>query len=414
MGISSVHVEDLFLVAIYNPSFVKLFFSVCECFCYGEILISSSILVWELYRHCFFFPFFMFPGHLSKEPKNFESIFKISRKTFNYICSLVKEDFTAKTSKFTFTNGKLLTVEDQVAIALRRLSSGESLVNVGVSFGVSHSTVSQVSWRFVEAMEEKGLHHLKWPTPMEMEDIKSRFQKIQGLPNCCGAIDTTHIMMCLPSMESSNKLWMDYEKKHSMVLQAIVDPEMRFRDIVTGWPGSMYELPVLLSSGFFKMCEEGTRLNGERMKLAEGVELREYIIGDSSFPLLPWLLTPYQGKDLSDAEIEFNRKLSATRMVGQRALARLKSMWKIIEGEMWRPDRHRLPRIILVCCLLHNIIIDMKDEVRDEMLLSLEHDVSYKQQFCDISDNNGSVQRDELSRYLSGKSSPFTMPNNGY
>ncbi|RZS04600.1 hypothetical protein BHM03_00034957 [Ensete ventricosum] len=266
----------------------------------------------------------MLPGHLSKESRKFESIFKISRKTFNYICSLVRDDLMARTSNFAFTDGKTLSLEDQVAIGLRRLSSGESLLNIGVSFGMNHSTVSQVTWRFVEAMEERGIHHLKWPTSPEMEDIKSKFEEIQGLPNCCGAIDTTHIMMCLPSVDATNKVWVDYEKKHSMVLQAVVDPDLRFRDIITGWPGSMNEVPVLQSSGFFKMCEKGTRLNGEKVELPEKLEVREYIIGDSGFPLLPWLLTPYQGKDLSDAKIEFNKRLSGTRMVAQRALARLK------------------------------------------------------------------------------------------
>ncbi|RRT66611.1 hypothetical protein B296_00018961 [Ensete ventricosum] len=268
----------------------------------------------------------MLPGHLSKESRKFESIFKISRKTFNYICSLVRDDLMARTSNFAFTDGKTLSLEDQVAIGLRRLSSGESLLNIGVSFGMNHSTVSQVTWRFVEAMEERGIHHLKWPTSPEMEDIKSKFEEIQGLPNCCGAIDTTHIMMCLPSVDATNKVWVDYEKKHSMVLQAVVDPDLRFRDIITGWPGSMNEVPVLQSSGFFKMCEKGTRLNGEKVELPEKLEVREYIIGDSGFPLLPWLLTPYQGKDLSDAKIEFNKRLSGTRMVAQRALARLKDL----------------------------------------------------------------------------------------
>ncbi|WOL16580.1 nuclease HARBI1 [Canna indica] len=339
---------------------------------------------------------------LSKEPKNFESVFKMSRKTFDYICSLVKDNLMAKTSNFAFTDGTILSIEDQVAVALRRLNSGESLLNIGVLFGLNHSTVSQVTWRFVEVMEERGLCHLKWPTSQELEDIKSKFEKIEGLPNCCGVIDTTHIMMCLPSVDSSNKVWIDYEKKHSMVLQVIVDPEMRFRDILTGWPGIMNELPVLHSSGFFKMCDKGTRLNGEKVELAEGVEVREYIIGDSGFPLLPWLLTPYQGKDLSDAKLEFNKKLSATGIVAQRTLARLKDMWRIIDGEMWRPDKHRLPRIILVCCLLHNIIIDLKDEVRDEISLSDKHDTSYEQKLCDQKDNDGIILRDKLSEYLSG------------
>ncbi|XP_058089349.1 protein ALP1-like, partial [Magnolia sinica] len=347
------------------------------------------------------------PLSLSNGPDKFASVFKVSRKTFNYICSLVKEDLMARQSSFTSSNGKVLSVNDQVAVALRRLSSGESLVTIGESFGMNQSTVSHVTWRFVEAMEERGLHHLRWPTTEDdMKEIKSKFERIRGLPNCCGAIDTTHIMMCLPSVDPSNNVWFDREKNHSMLLQAIVDPDMRFRDVVTGWPGSMNDSDVLRNSGFFKLCENGKRLNGKKLKLSEGSEVREYIIGDVGFPPLPWLLTPYQGKDLVGPRAEFNKRHFATRMVAGRALARLKEMWKIVQGVMWRPDKHKLPRIILVCCLLHNIIIDMEDEVQDEMPLSHHHDVGYRQQICDDVNKENVFLRDRLSQYLSGRLLP--------
>ncbi|TXG49717.1 hypothetical protein EZV62_025592 [Acer yangbiense] len=343
----------------------------------------------------------------SKDSKKFESVFKISRKTFDYICSLVKEDMTARQSSFAFSNGKHLSLNDMVAVALRRLSSGESLSNIGDSFGLNQSTVSQITWRFVEAMEERALHHLQWPTTeAEMENLKSKFEKIRGLHNCCGAIDITHIVMNIPAVDPSNNVWLDREKSYSMILQAIVDPEMRFRDIITGWPGSLNDALVLQNSGFFKLAEEGKRLNGKKLQLSEGTELREYIVGDTGFPLLPWLFTPYHGKGLSDNQAEFNKRHSATRMVAQMALARLKEVWRIIHGVMWMPDKNRLPRIVLVCCLLHNIIIDMEDELVDETPLSYNHDSGYHQQVCESVDNTASIMREKLSLYLSGKLPP--------
>ncbi|KAK9189814.1 hypothetical protein WN943_018413 [Citrus x changshan-huyou] len=343
----------------------------------------------------------------SKKSKNFESVFKISRKTFDYICSLVKEDLAARQSNFSFSNGKPLSPNDMVAIALRRLSSGESLQIIGDLFGLNQSTVSQVTWRFVESMEERGLHHLQWPSKeTEMEDIKSKFEKIRGFRNCCGAIDITHIVMNIPAVDPANNVWYDCEKNYSMILQGIVDPEMRFRDIIAGWPGSLTDALVLRNSGFFKLTEEGKRLDGKSLQLSEGIELREYIIGDTGFPLLPWLLTPYQGKGLSDIEAEYNKRHSATRMVAQMALARLKDVWRIIHGVMWMPDKNRLPRIVLVCCLLHNIVIDMEDEMLDELPLSYHHDSGYHQQTCESVDKTASVMRDNLSLYLSGKLPP--------
>ncbi|XP_009593519.1 protein ALP1-like isoform X2 [Nicotiana tomentosiformis] len=334
----------------------------------------------------------------------FESLFKLSRKTFNYICSLVKEEMMAKPTNLTDLSGKFLSLDDRVAVALRRLSSGDSLSTVGESLGINQSTVSQITWRFVEAMEHRALHHIHWPSNQEdMKNIKSKFENIRGLLNCCGAIDTTHIMFCLSTDVPSSKIWSDLEKNHSMLLQAIVDPDMRFLDVVAGWPGSLSDSEVLKSSRFFKLAEEGKRLSGKNIKLSDDTELREYIVGDSGFPLLPWLLTPYVGRVLSDYQADYNKRHFATRKVAQRALARLKDKWKIIQGVMWRPDKHKLPRIILVCCLLHNILIDLNDGVDDKVPLTHHHDPDYGQQIGDSTDKSASTQREKLALYLANK-----------
>lgn len=314
----------------------------------------------------------------------------------------MNDNLKARQSNFSGSDGKPLSPNDQVAIALRRLSSGESLSNIGDSFGINQSTVSHITWRFVEAMEERALHHLRWPTTeAEMEEIKSKFEKVHGLPNCCGVIDTTHIVMTLPTVDHSNDVWIDREKNHSMVLQAVVDTDMRFHDVIVGYPGSLSDALVLQNSSFFKLSEEGKRLNGKKIKLMEGTELGEYIIGDQGFPLLPWLLTPFQNAH-PDHQVEFNKRHAATRAVAEIALARLKEMWRIIHGVMWLPDKNRLPRIIFVCCLLHNIVIDMEDKVFGEMPMSHDHDKDYRQQICESASKTGTDIREKLSLYLSG------------
>ncbi|XP_065869897.1 protein ALP1-like [Euphorbia lathyris] len=338
----------------------------------------------------------------SKKSKTFESVFKISRKTFDYICSLVHDTLRSRQSNLTGSNGKPLLPADEVAIALRRLSSGDSFSNVGDLFGINRSTVSHITWRFVEAMEERGLHHLCWPsTEAEMEDIKHKFEKNHGLPNCCGVIDTTHIVMTLSTVDDSNDAWIDQEKNHSMALQAIVGPDMRFLDVSIGYPGSLSDALVLQYSDFFKLSEERKRLNGKKIEVKKGTELREYIIGDEGFPLLPWLLTPFQPA-LHDYQVEFNKRHSATLTVAQIALAKLKEIWRIIHGTMFMPDKNKLPRIVLICCLLHNIVIEMEDKVLDETCISHAHDKDYQQQTCESASQTGTDLREEVSLGLSG------------
>lgn len=334
------------------------------------------------------------------EGEAFRHFFRTSRKTFDYICSIVREDLISRPpSGLINIEGRLLSVEKQVAIAMRRLASGDSQVSVGTAFGVGQSTVSQVTWRFIESMEDRARYHLAWPSQERLEQIKAVLEDAYGLPNCCGGVDATHVIMTLPAVESSAD-WCDHAKNYSMFLQGIVDDQMRFIDIVTGWPGSMTFSRLMKCSGFFKLCEAGERLNGSVKVSAEGAEIREYIAGDSCYPLLPWLMTPFEGKHLPAPLQNFNARQKAARLLGTNALARLKGSWRILHKVMWRPDKNKLPSIILVCCLLHNILIDCHDELLPSVQLPEHHDTGYNRENCEQVDPNGKVMRENITAHL--------------
>ncbi|KAK2987153.1 hypothetical protein RJ640_019713 [Escallonia rubra] len=334
------------------------------------------------------------------ETEGFKYFFRVSKKTFDYICSLVGQDLISRPpSGLINIEGRLLSVEKQVAIALRRLASGESQVSVGASFGVGQSTVSQVTWRFIEALEERAKHHLKWPDSSRLEEIKSKFEASFELPNCCGALDATHIVMTLPAVQTSDD-WCDQEKNYSMFLQGVVDHELRFLDIVTGWPGGMTVSRLLKCSGFYRLCEGGERLNGNAKILFEGTEFREYIVGGVGYPLLPWLITPFGRDGISAAMSDFNAVLEASRFLAVKAFLQLKGSWRILNKVMWRPDKRKLPSIILVCCLLHNIIIDCGDMLQPDVSLSGSHDSGYVEQCCKQIDPLGRTMRENLAKHL--------------
>lgn len=331
------------------------------------------------------------------EEEGFKYFFRVSKKTFEYICSLVREDLISRPpSGLINIEGRLLSVEKQVAIALRRLASGESQVSVGASFGVGQSTVSQVTWRFIEAMEERGRHHLKWPDNDNLQKIKSEFESSFNLPNCCGAIDATHIVMTLPAVQTSDD-WCDQIRNYSMLVQAIVDHKSRFLDLVTGWPGGMTIPKLLKFSGFYKLCESGERLNGNPRSIPGGSEIREFIVGGSNYPLLPWLITPYNENDDVPG---FNVVHESARSVAVRAFSQLKGSWRILNKVMWRPDKKKLPSIIMVCCLLHNIIIDCGDYIKPDVCLSCHHDLGYDEQWCKQVEPLGRKMRENLAIYL--------------
>ncbi|KAM0866898.1 hypothetical protein ACQ4PT_042338 [Festuca glaucescens] len=290
-----------------------------------------------------------------EDAQRFESVFKMTRRTFNYICSLVLGPSTEDMNSYTFIDGRVLCLEDRVAVALIRLYSSGPSDSLGSSAGVSESTVLLVAEKFVDDVRKRAEHHFSWPDSYQMDKIKSMFGKIHNIHNCCGVICTTHIPFG-PNC--------DHGENGRILMQAIIDSKMRFINVVLNPTDSITQLSFLHKSTLFKECEKGGWLNGSKLKVAsDGSEAGEYLIGDAGYPLLPWLLTPYQEENLSDPKAEFNRRHSAATTCAQKALAMLQEKWKCLQEDVWWPENLQTrSKMIFVCCTLHNIFIDMEDD----------------------------------------------------
>ncbi|MCO5574417.1 hypothetical protein L7F22_028202 [Adiantum nelumboides] len=133
-----------------------------------------------------------------------------------------------------------------------------------------------------------------------MQEIKEGFRAMRGLPNCCGAIDCTHILRNLPKNEA-NEAWFDRNGDYSMIVQGVVDHRMRFMDLNIGWPGSCNDKRVLRNSGFYRLCQGQERLAGPAIEHL-GLSIYEYIVGDGGYVLLPLMIIPFQRRMLSQGD----------------------------------------------------------------------------------------------------------------
>jgi hypothetical protein len=288
-----------------------------------------------------------------------------------------------------------MSLQDFVAVALRVLISGEPPEILGLSIGVDEPTASLVTQRFVKAMAKLALRHSNWPHTSKMERVTRKFDKVHGLPNCCGVVHLVRIKL--------GRRKYSLEGEEGVLMQAVLDPDMRFTNIWLCRPsGSMNQSSILHDSDFFKDCEKGTWLNGNKLKLSDGSEVGEYIIGDSGYPLRPWLLTPYQlGYNLSGfhSKVEFNRRHSKATTTAMRAVARWSDTWKCLQGKGWHPNNElEVYHTINACCQLHNIVIDMEEEGADKHCGHEE--VSYINQVRQIADEDALRVRDAVSRHL--------------
>ena len=60
-----------------------------------------------------------------------------------------------------------------------------------------------------------------------------------------------------------------------------------------------------------------------------GVSVGPLIVGDSAYPIFPWLLKPYQNvRNVDPTKVQFNTVLNKIRVIVERALGVLQRWWR--------------------------------------------------------------------------------------
>ena len=165
-----------------------------------------------------------------------------------------------------------------------------------------------------------------------------------------------------------------YNRKgwYSIIIQAVVDHSYLFRDVYIGWPGSVHDARIVGHSSLYKKAIAGSILNGAPINL-NCQDVVPYIIGDSAYPLLPWLMKPFpHHASLTPAQRHFNNRISRARIVVENAFGRLKARWRRLlkQNEM---NVANVPAVVHSCCILHNMCEIRKETFLDSWLDQSTH-----------------------------------------
>ncbi|CAM5073258.1 unnamed protein product [Natator depressus] len=169
-------------------------------------------------------------------------------------------------------------------------------------------------------------------------------------PNCGGAIDGTHIPILAPEHQAGE--YINRKGYFSVVLQALVDHKGCFPNINVGWPGKVHDTRIFRNSGLFQKLQEETLFPDQKITVGD-VEMPIVILGDTAYPLMPWLMKPYTGSLDSSQEL-FDYRLSKCRMVVECAFGCLKAHWRSLLTRLDLSDTN-IPTVITACCALHDI-----------------------------------------------------------
>ncbi|KAF2894583.1 hypothetical protein ILUMI_11593 [Ignelater luminosus] len=250
----------------------------------------------------------------------FTEHFRRSRETFQELVICVGNAPSYKPSR-------TIPLEKKVMFAVCILAKPESFLAAGDRFGLARNTAHVIFREIVGLLVEIMPQFITWPRNHD-EAVDVFHEQSHGFPGVVGAIDGCHM--------------------YTYQAASICNHRKVFLNIHVGMPGRVHDARVLRNS---PICNSLT--NKQDPLLTE----HQHLIGDSAYPLMKNLLTPFRDNGhLTAAQNNYNYKLSSIRSVIERAFGLLKGKFRRLKYlDIGEPDFGT--QIITSSCVLHNFIL---------------------------------------------------------
>ncbi|KAI3910617.1 hypothetical protein MKW92_029782 [Papaver armeniacum] len=320
-------------------------------------------------------------------PAKFRQEFRMNWSTFDFICNELQP--------FSITNKKKVSTSDfrrNVAAFIWNLASGQPNKDVEAKFGLTYTQCRVSLNTFVGSLMQK---YVKWPDESEMVNIKTEFERVSGVENIVGSINTTRIQIAGPNSETfiTADPYYDYELSarqsgrvsFSIALQGVVNHKGVFTDIFIGQPGSLDDYHVY-----------------QRSPLRNRVLQGAWIVGTDKFPLMDKILVPYiDYANLTPTQRTFDTQLYQIESIAREACLRLKSRWLILKRETDHPTLETIEETVKACCTLHNICAIKNDDINLEWRSRVEDNFIIPEP--PVVSETARKERDALAEYLAEK-----------
>ncbi|KAJ1115758.1 hypothetical protein NDU88_003980 [Pleurodeles waltl] len=161
---------------------------------------------------------------------------------------------------------------------------------------------SKLLSRVLSALMKYMRSYIIFPEVGELATVKGDFYALGHIPNIIGAIDGTHVALVPP--KDSEQVYRNRKSYHSMNVQVVCLADQYISHVNAKFPGSVHDAYVMRNSSIPYVMEQLQRHC-------------VWLIGDSGYPNLSWLLTPVRNPR-TRAEERYNEAHGRSRRIIER------------------------------------------------------------------------------------------------
>ncbi|KAJ8939389.1 hypothetical protein NQ314_011135 [Rhamnusium bicolor] len=272
----------------------------------------------------------------------FKNHFRVSRATCQKIIELIHDDFYSDHKG----GWEKITPVKAAYILLWYLGNRETFKLISERFKITQSCVYNIVKVGCRNLSSKFNEYIKWPESDQYEEESESIYEICEIYGIIGAIGVSHIKILRP--RENQEHYTNVKNYHSIAVQGVVGHNKKFFDLYVG-EGSLEPVELLQKSYLVSKAEDG--FFGDY-----------FLVGNNSYPNLPWLIIPFDnGGNLTAKQMEFNQHHECAHRLFSNTFGQLKARFQrlnIFENK----DIPFIISCIKTVCVIHNICMDYEDD----------------------------------------------------
>ena len=253
----------------------------------------------------------------------FKGQFRVDHMLFEELLCALEKHFGGTHVRQVRKQGKRLIPLKFLLRGVLRWLAGADVHSIIYACGCRKSTWEKLRWIVLDALLEVFWEkEVVLPqTQEDFEKLSEEFSSKSNMEGFFGAVDGLLVHITLPVGSRSARPFHCYKKFYALNMQGVAGCNGEFLYANIGHTGGTCDGYAIRDSTFWKLMETGYSTFGNVVYK---------IFGDGAYALRPWLITPFDAREVAlDARRDvFNLNLSRGRQVIERAFGMMISRFE--------------------------------------------------------------------------------------